>query len=321
MTEPRYFTSSELRLWQKCRRQWYIRHFLQYGPKRDPGDVSVARTGTLFAAGCEVYYNGGSVHDALSAVAGTARENECGLIESGAEHRVPALRKNVELVEIMLSGFTEWLEETGADSDLTIVSAEEEISVEHPEIPGAWLLGKTDQRAVRRSTGRRLILDNKTCSSASDQEILAPMSPQFKHYGVIELLRDPDKVPVEGAIVRWARRVKRTARAKPPFYGEIFVPLPLPTLRSYYRQSTGLIREILAAEERLRAGESEDYVCGPTVQGGGLGCGSCPFRAVCPTMDSDGHTDNSLTELLRWSYEKTDPLARYGEEDHTEEAE
>lgn len=307
MSTPRYFTSSEIKLWQQCRRKWYVSHFLQYGPKQDPGDVSVMRTGNLFAQGAELYYRGEleTTEEILDAIRAEADANAEALAADGQEHRVPTLRKNAELVDIMLSGFIEWLEESGVDSDLDIVSAEEEISVEHPEIPGVFLLGKTDQRAVRRSTGRRLLMDNKTVQSAEDQQKKAPLNPQFKHYALIEILREPELPPVEAALIRWARRVKRTARSTPPFYGEVSVPLPREVLRSYYRQSTGLIREILRAEERLRDGESEDYVCGPTASDA---CGYCPFRAPCLLFDSN---TESATDVLRWSYEKRNPLARY----------
>lgn len=315
MTEPpRRFTSSELRLYQRCRRSWYLRYYLGYAPRRDAGDVSVSRVGTLAHLGVETYYETGDTDAALRAVQLTVVDNVRELEEAhdGDARSVRVLAAG-ELVRIMLEGYFQWLEETGADSDLDTEAVEEEISA--PILDGrAVLLGKIDRRGTRRSTGRTVIVDTKTVQGARDQEIMAPLSPQFKHYAVIARLNGDDRI--EGAEVRWMRRVKRTARAAPPFYGIVHVQYPRAVLLGYHTMTLALVREILGKEAVLRAGLSAlEAGLGPTVD---RACSYCPFRPVCPMLDDETVDE---TDMLQWSYEKVDPLARYstseveGEED------
>ena len=317
---PRRFTSSELRQWQLCRRSWYLKHFLGYGPKRDHGEVSASRTGTLVHKGLEVFYRDGFEEEAAVAHVGALVEaNAAALAEAGHDSRVKQVQGQGELARIMLEGYFEWVAETGADADLEITGAEQRIEVPfqadyYREQFGVEvsLLGLADLLAVRRSTGKRVILDAKSVQSAGDQEVLAPMSPQFKHYAVIlEMLGGEH---VDGALVRWLRRVKRTARATPPFYGEVPVMWPKDVLRSYYRHTAALIEEILTAEKNLRAGVSPDSLgIGPTVT---RDCGRCVFRPVCPLLDDETVDE---TDVLAWSYERVDPLARYSAEESEDE--
>lgn len=309
----RKFTSSELRSFQDCPRSWYLKYFLGYGPRRDAGEVGVSRVGTLYHLGVETYYKSGEESAALEKVAGEV-ERTVGILDE-QQRDTAKVRSNGELVRLMLEGYFEWLAAEGADADIRVVGVEE--AIEAPfDAAYFWqkydvdvsLLGKTDLRAVRRSNGKRLILDSKSVQSAQDQQILAPISPQFKHYALIELLRDGERV--DGALVRWARRVKRTARATPPFYGEVHVDWPLEVLRSYYLSTHELIDRILRIEERLSLGADPNSIgCGPRVS---RDCGRCPFRPVCPVLD-DKTAD--ATNVLQWGYDKVDPLERYGTED------
>lgn len=306
MTEPRRFTSSELRLYQRCRRSWYVRYYLGYAPRRDAGDVSVSRVGTLVHLGVEAYYKTGDWAEGLRAVSLAVVDNLRELEEAhdgGA--RSAKVVSNGELVRIMLEGYFEWLEETGADADLATEAVESEISA--PILDGrAVLLGKVDRTGRRRSTGRTVILDTKSCQGVRDQEILAPMNPQFKHYAVIERLNGNDRI--EGAEVRWMRRVKRTARSKPPYYGIVQVQYPTAVLRGYYTQTLSVVREILGKEACLRSGLTAlELGLGPTVD---RACSYCPYRPVCPMLDDETVSE---TDMLQWSYEKVDPLARYAE--------
>lgn len=314
----RKFTSSELRQYQDCRRSWYIKYHLGYGPKRDAGEVGVSRVGTLYHLGVEAYYKGAEADDAIEVVAHEVARTVGILEEAGRDTK--RVKANGDLVRIMLEGFFEWLAETGADADLEVVSVEEA-----QEVPFAAdyfstnydvqvsLLGKFDLLARRRSNGKLVILDSKSVQSASDQELTAPIAPQFKHYGLIKLLQGER---VDGALVRWARRVKRTARATPPFYGEVPVDHPLEVLRSYYLHTLSLVEEILIVERELLAGTDPITLgIGPRVT---RDCGRCFARPVCPVMDD---ATMNATDLLAWSYERVNPLERYSEEASAEEEE
>lgn len=316
MTLPtRRFTRSEMAQWQSCRRTWYLRHFLGYGRKGAADEISPARVGELVHKGLEVYYaQRFDAEEAIEHVARLVAFNMDTLIEAEKATLAAKVQSQGELARIMLEGYFEWAELEGVDADLEVTGVEE--AIEAPFGDGYFerrfgvevtLLGKADLLGVRRSTGRRLIVDDKTVQSASDQEILAPLSPQFKHYAVILELLGGDRV--DGALVRWLRRVKRSGRATPPFYGEVSVEWPRAVLRGYWVHAFSLIEEILTVEEKLRNGVHPLQAgIGPTVT---RDCGRCLFRPVCPIMDDETASE---TDVLAWSYEKIDPLARYAEE-------
>lgn len=327
----RYITASELSTWDGCRRVWFLKNHLGYRPRFDAGDVRPHTIGTLLHAGLEAYYSGRWTREEdspTSAALDVIRAStDANLAELEAEGRASAMRRVEsagELVRIMLEGYFEWLEETGADADLDVQAAEERIEVPLPGFTGVVLLGKVDYRAIERSTGRELIIDTKSCQTAKDQEIAAPMSRQFKHYVLIRLLKARAEGRTEdlvaGARVRWVRRVKRGVRANPPFYGEVMVDYPLNVIRAYYRQLRGRVAEILNVEERLRAGEDaasvEQEFCGPSPS---RVCGYCDFRPVCPVLDDE---TADVASVLEYSYAQADPLARYTETaNETEESE
>lgn len=282
--------------------------------------MSASRTGTLVHAGLEAYYR--DDFDDETAVAHVGRlveANVAALNAAGRDGLVKMVQSQGEMARIMLEGYFQWAGESGVDADLEITGAEQRIEVpfggEHFRTRfgvEVTLLGLADLLAVRRSSGKRLILDFKSVQNAGDQETLAPMSPQFKHYAVILEMLGGERV--DGALVRWLRRVKRTARATPPFYGEIPVMWPKAVLRSYYMQTQGLIEEILTAERELRAGVPPvDVGIGPTVT---QDCGRCVFRPVCPLLDDETVDE---TDVLRWSYARVDPLARYAADESEDE--
>ena len=63
------------------------------------------------------------------------------------------------MAEVVLTGYMEWLEETGADQALRVVEAEKALHV--PLVPGVRLLSKLDARVDHEELGGRYALEHK----------------------------------------------------------------------------------------------------------------------------------------------------------------
>ena len=290
-------TASEVYAFLKCKRAWRLRYVEGWGKAPDPGAVGPLQIGTLVHTGVEAWYNSLDRGAALDAAEQAVQENIEALIEAGREGDVKDVQKAGELVEIMLDGYIDWLEETGADAGIKVVGAE--TIIEAPFSPGVELLGKLDWQGT--VGGRPLIFDAKTCMTALDQEVQGPMSLQFKHYSLIWYLLH-DEIPE--VRIRWMRKVKRTARAVPPFYGEVQLQHSHTALMRYARQLDRILdemnRERLAQRLQILPSASRE-------------CPSCSFFPVCSSVDTE--TPEAVDDMLMWSYTQRDPLERYRKEE------
>jgi hypothetical protein len=317
--EPRRFSNSELATWKWCKRSWMLRHYRELGLLReDP--VSAAGLGTLVHLGLETWYAAPAGQRDAEACLEAVRERvkaDILLFEERPE-KVVKINKQGKLAVTMLEGYFEWLEETGADSELEIISAEESVDLPVPGLPGVRLLGKLDVRVKRHIDGARLFVDHKTVQSIDQTASMAYMQPQFRHYHLLEYLKFLDDQAkgltetyerTDGVIVNMLRKVGRTAAAKPPFYGREEVHHNVTVMRNHWTQVVGIILEILEAREALDNGADHHEVCPPSPS---RDCEwRCIFRPICPMFDDGGDPE----AVIRFSYTQTDPLARYGESD------
>jgi hypothetical protein len=227
--------------------------------------------------------------------------------------------KEAELAGIMLDGYMQWVEETGADSDLEVYGAEEKIEVPLGDT-GFILRGKLDARALRRSTGARVFLEHKTVSNMVDLKKSAQTNPQFLGYELLEFLslretgRDGERA--DGTLLNMLKKVKRTARAKPPFYERHEVHHNLEELRNHQRHIVSIGREIEAARGRLDAGEPHHAVCPPSSSGARPQCTWCSYKDVCLSGMFDDGSD--IESYLGMFYEPHDPYSYYEEEEEDE---
>jgi RecB family exonuclease len=292
----RPLTSTELNAWRTCPRGWWLTHYRCLKKKRDLPPL--ANVGTLYHAALEQYYEG---FETLPA--DFIRGKMDALLEEYPELS-DQIAKDGQLAVIMAEGYVEWVAETGADSDFDVVGAEVMVEAQVEEFT---LRGKIDARLKRRSDGALLQLEHKTVGNLSDHPSWAQENPQFLNYDLLAYLTKPDGVPTDGLIVNMARRVKRTARANPPFYGRLEVRHNKDELRSHYRHVVGTGRAIARAREQLDAGHDHHLVCPPSPGRNHQWVCAC---APIITMFDDGSDVESLLEEL---YEPWDPMGRYGE--------
>lgn len=221
---------------------------------------------------------------------------------------VKEFNENTALERAMVEGYMEWLIETGVDSGLRVVAPE--TYLEAPlEVPGSnvdvLLIGKLDVRMIREYDGVRLFMDHKTTLSLTEPLKTIRLDEQMLHYHVLEWLSDVEGGRCDGALYNMLRKVKRSARAKPPFYDRVEVRHNKHELESFRRRLIGVIKTMLDVIARLEADEDPHVVVYPSPA---RDCSwSCDFLPVCTMFDDGSRVDAMLEQY----YVQEDPLSHY----------
>jgi hypothetical protein len=304
-TGPLVFTNSELRVWQICKRKWYLGTYLGYAqnPALEPA------TGVM--------HLGSSIHLALQSWYGYGIDPVAALDWAYSRdmlaypNEAEALDKELSLARVMTEGYCDWVSAEGIDSGLEILGVEEVIETQL-EIAGqtVMLRGKLDQLARRESDGALLARDYKTTGSLSQATKLR-FSSQLRYYALVQAINA--KNTGKGELVAGGEyllivRSKRTNRASPPFYERVGVPLNRHDLSSEWLKTKAIVTEIIEARMRLDDGEDHHSVVYPNW---GDHCSwGCPFVQLCPLFD-DG---SRAFEMLKANFVKQDSLYYYDDD-------
>lgn len=322
----RYVTNSEMQTFKKCKRKWWLAYWRRLTPvKEDIGGVR--GLGTRLHASLRVRYRPGGTAAAALAVLdeGITADYDRLFAEEdyvGAE----AVMKDGELARIMLEGYFEWVEEEGVDIGLEFIADEAEVTAPIPLVTEqgvpVQLLGRLDVRARRELDGARFFIDHKSVGSFSQATQTLHMDEQMLMYHLLEeleqLARDvpeSERERCDGGIYNMLRRVKRTSRAKPPFYHREEVRHNLHEMRSFYQRVDHTVRGILDLELQLSLTKPElqHLVAYPSPT---RDCTwQCDFFHVCPLFDDGSHAEGFVATYFT-SY---DPLARYADNDTEDE--
>lgn len=310
MTELR-LTNSEMSTWRDCKRKWWLSY--HRGLTQVERDFN-RPTGI-----------GTRVHNALEAYYDPERPGEIDPVEfvrqtvaaDCEEHPVYVddILAEGQLAEIMLEGYMQWLAETGVDSDLRVVEPESHVEVDlftHTDGTKVTLLSKIDARVEEISTGHRWALEHKTVQDLSMPLPLLQLDTQLLTEHLVEFLTlqrtGEEERRAQGVLYNMLRKVKRTARAKPPFYGREPVRHNVDELRHHWDHVVAVALEVLNARTALNAGENHHKVAYPSPT---RDCSwKCPFFRVCSLADDGSDFEGALANL----YVVGDPLARYNVE-------
>lgn len=329
LTEPTgvyRVSNSELQTFKRCRRKWWLGWYRKLMLQTEDF-TGVRATGTRVHRALSYWYvpdgeRRVDPRDALervivddwTKVAKLAQERHTSDEQLGELAVEFAQATNLE--RAMVEGYVQWLEETGADAELRITDSETPLVVDvevdmggdyHHEIRPVQFIGLLDVRATRTTDNVKLFVDHKTVGDLAAPIVTLPQNEQMLHYHLMEFLALEDSdVRCDGALYNMLRRVKRSPRAKPPFYDRIEVRHNKFELESYRRRALAATREILVTIDRLERGEEHlDVVYpSPTPE-----CRwSCDFFAVCNLLD-DG--SRGVDDMLNALYRPTNPLERY----------
>lgn len=319
-------SNSELQTFKRCRRKWWLGWYRRLMLQTEDF-TSVRATGTRVHRALSYWYvpdgeKRVDPRDALervivddwTKVARLAQERQTSDEQLGELAVEFAQATNLE--RAMVEGYVQWLEETGADADLRITASETPLVVDQVVNMGeqyhnverqVQFIGLLDVRATRVTDNVNLFVDHKTVGDLNAPVVTLPQNEQMLHYHLMEFLSlDDSDVRCDGALYNMLRRVKRSAKAKPPFYDRIEVRHNRFELESYRRRALGATREILIAVDRLERGEDHLEVVYPTPT---PECRwSCDFFAVCNMLDDGSRGANDMLNAL---YRTTNPLERY----------
>lgn len=315
-------SNSEIATFDRCRRQWYLKYYLGMVPAEET-PVGAAQTGTRVHAALEGYYGHGlDPADVINTLYAMAID----LYPDWATE----LLKERELAEVMVTGYLDWIAETGIDSGIEVIRTEEDIEVPLPGTAGIRLKARMDQVIRNLNTGLLSFLDHKTAANFDTHEALA-LNPQFKFYSVVQRLvarelAAADGRPhllVSGGMVNTLRRVKRTAKSEPPYYQRDEFRYTDTELDAAERRVYSIVRQIIevrgyldwaytdqgGALETVNRVQQEDLYPTPIPRD----CKwSCPFVSVCPMMDDGSDWPGVLTRSGK--YRQDDPYAYYRED-------
>lgn len=294
----RYVTNGELQTYKDCKRKWWLGWHRRLRPLAR-SYVGAAELGTVVHKCLEV----GAKEDRSPAevLASDVRPELEGTCPPGERD---ALEKQLELARIMLEGFEQWRAEEGLDAGYVVLGVEARAEA---QLPGTdvTLMGKLDRVTRRTLDGTILLEDYKTVGSIEVGGI--GQNEQFKHYALILRLLG---VGAGGARRIMLRKVKRTAKANPPFYGVDEVWYTDRTLELYMKQLYGEVEDVLESEAKLDRGADPGRIMYPRPN---RDCSwKCEFAGVCPMFD-DGKSDPE--GALRVAFEQGDPLDRYKTKD------
>jgi RecB family exonuclease len=293
-------SNSEIQTFKDCRRKWWLSYYLGLGSKEQKTSGALA-FGTRIHKCLEGLYKDGI--SPLETHTELVSEVQSALFMAGRDDS--EFQKEIELGRIMLEGYMEWLEETGADSDLEIIDSEKKLSL--PMYDGkVELRGKIDLRVKRKQDSASSLLDFKTVANRETYVKLAHMAEQLKLYILLENASS-DSQRVDGGIYRLLKKVKRTATAKPPFYEDYDVRHNKNTLNSFWAALHGVVAEMLDLRGQLDAGADPNQVAYPTPTND---CSwKCPFYSGCPMFDDGSRVDEWVESI----FEQYDPYQRYEE--------
>jgi hypothetical protein len=316
--QPDYqVTNSELRTWMRCPRKWWLEYFRKLG-SRVLNYTSSRATGDRVHRALKMAYTSDraqrvDARDALERVIVEDWTEITNLVTDPTELAVVSERFAAAnaLERAMIEGYVEWLAENGSDADYETVGSEQVLSALFDlEVDGKTylveLLGKLDARLRRKSDGALLFMDHKTLGNFVDVVPGLRQNQQMLTYVLLEALNASDDEYVSGALYNMLRRVKRTARANPPFYDRLEVHHNHHEIDAHRAHVHGVTTSILRARAALEAGESHHLIAYPNPTGD---CRfDCPFTSVCPMFD-DGSP--GLEDMLSTVYVHVDPRARY----------
>ena len=209
-------------------------------------------------------------------------------------------QKARELVNIMADGYADWYEAEGFGAE------EETLAVEHDYemLLGTFgdgeevvLTGRIDRVFRDLRTGNVVIEDWKTVGSL-DQEP-GVMNDQLLTYATLwNALGKAADDPCHDARHTQLKKVKRTARAKPPFYGHVPVHISQEQLDNHLIHLASVVSDMVFCTQTLNAAPDGIHhaVAYPTPMPDRCKW-DCDFLPVCELMD-DGSDWKGMCETL-----------------------
>lgn len=276
-----WIRQSELASFMNCKRRTWLSYWRGLQPVQYV--TGVADTGTICHVGLEALYNG---QDPLTAMALWYAEQP--------ELIRPLLKENYDLAVIMVSGYMDWLEETGEDAGMTVTAVEREIEIPFNIVDGVqvMLTGKVDLEYVDMFD-QPMLMDHKSVDKIMTVEAAA-MDYQRLTYSVMRLMEDG--TVYKGAVHNQLRRVKRGPQSKPPYYGRNRVSFNIEQLRNHYKHMMVTVEELVRAKIAM-AQYGDHHMLVPPTPGQHCGWICKSHKPACLLMDDGSDYEGFISEF------------------------
>lgn len=314
--DARLISHSEVATFKRCRRKWWLAWYRGLRLAKE-SPTGVRAVGDRVHRALAAWYVADSLQrrDPRNTLEELIESDTKQVIEKFKDDNLAGIlllmRKDDDLERAMIEGYVQWLNETGADADYEILASETYQDALLPGVVGrgnlaVYIIAKLDAKVRRRSDGILRFMDHKTVADFGSKSALLAIDEQMLWYDLIEILTNtPVGERSGGAIYNMLRRVKRTVKAKPPFYQREEVLHNRHQVHSFYQQLWGTVHDLLKLEERLDEGRDHQNVAYPNPLGDCTW--SCDYRAICPLFN-----DGSRVEaMIKQYYVEGDPLSYY----------
>lgn len=305
--EPYKISNSEIQNYKDCRRKWYLQHHRNLMPKKQKLSGPLA-LGSRIHGALEVFYRDGRP---LIEVYNELLDDD--LVIAEAEWlNVDEIAKEGEMGRIMLEGYLDWIADEGIDAGYDIISNEE--TLEMPMLDGKVILrGKLDQRVRRKSDGTRLIRDFKTVGQSFEQFARTlHLNEQILTYMVLEAYHNKPGDRSDGVEFIMLKKNKRTAAAKPPFYGREEILHNQFTLRNFWTSLHSIVSEIYNTKLALDAGADHHQVAPKRPSNDCTW--KCPYFSICGMMDDGSAVEEAIADY----FDEGNPNERYDDKKGSE---
>lgn len=281
---------SQLSKFKRCRRSWLMEYVRGLELARDPEQTKGARDiGSIVHALIEAYYNGEDWRVALEAL--RINQAQRGWSTDWADV--------FEMARIMMEGYVEWLSTEGADANESVVMVEPQLEAEIGVIRGDRIIltGKPDRVAYDELAETFIVEDTKTTNQI---ESVLIHGGQGLTYSM--LLKMQHGIDVGLFRTNQLRKVKRTSRANPPFYGRAEMTVNPTMLRNHFHHVVGTLDTMVDLMQHWEKEEMSDpeahhrlFYPNPTKE-----CSwDCDFLAVCKTMDDGSNFEHAIRNYYR----------------------
>lgn len=316
-------SNSEVQTHQRCPREWWLAWYRGLKPRQD-ALTGVRNVGTRVHIALASHYQPGGPGDALAELRRIQEEDmlilsaRTPLYDDDDDYRLDEseakLSQSFDLERVMIEGYLEWLDVTGADEHLEVIASETYVEVPlmiDPDVTAEMfglpvkLIGKIDARVRHMLTGDMRFIDHKTGDFPRRQSL--KINQQMKHYHLIEQLSaGPDEPRCGGALYNTLRRVKRTRASKPPYYRRDVVEHTPLEVANHHLQLQGVTSRILNTRHELEVHGPSTLTVPP--QPSRFCEWGCAFYKICPMFDDGSRVEHAIDDL----YQVGDPLDYYG---------
>jgi len=321
VTTIRRISNSEVQTFKQCRRKWWLAWYRGLRPTVESPLGALAIGQNLHVALAGWYVPDGqprtNPQEALENLLKEAAET-LGRYWGSQDKNVPPeqlkiLLSEADLQRIMLEGYMQWIEETGADQDFTIIESERYVEALFIRLRDVdvWIIGRLDVLAEDHWSKQLVFIDHKTTGSIIESLKGLALNPQMRMYRLILQLTENREVYL--AVYSMIRKVKRTVKANPPFFHREKIPHNRYEIQSFTQQLMGVIYDIIDVEYHLNGVFTNPSVVHnrnvyPT---SGSHCRYCPFQRECLMMDDGSRAEDSLASRFTVG----EPLHYYGKDD------